>query len=44
LINFRLVKGESDNPYSLMLGMAGEIIAQIDFLKEENSAFPGYEV
>jgi len=40
----RHMVGRSDYPYSLMLGLAGDICFEIDLLIPENSAFPGYEL
>jgi len=36
--------GVSDYPFSLMEGLAGDIIFEIDCFSPEYSEFPGYEI
>ena len=38
------VKGKSNFPYSLLLGLAGDISFRYDLLDPATSAFPGYEL
>lgn len=40
----RRVVGVSDYPFSLYLGLAGDICFLIDLLQPQKAAFPGYEV
>mmetsp|Transcript_35364 Transcript_35364/g.31834 ORF Transcript_35364/g.31834 Transcript_35364/m.31834 type:complete len:134 (+) Transcript_35364:506-907(+) len=40
----RMSKGSADFPYSLMEGLAGDILMQIESLVPEIMRFPGYEV
>jgi hypothetical protein len=35
--------GVSDHPYSLMLGLVGDLVAKMDFVNIGSSKFPGYE-
>lgn len=39
----RFVVGRSDNPYSLMLGVAGDICFTLDAFQGVNN-FPGFEI
>jgi lantibiotic modifying enzyme len=39
----RYVVGQSDYPYSLMMGLAGDVCFEMDLLFPQTAAFPGYE-
>lgn len=40
----RYVVGVADHPFSLMQGLAGDIMLILDIFDIEHAKFPGYEV
>lgn len=40
----RMLKGATDNPFSLMNGLAGDLVSQLDFIAEGGNGLPGYEL
>ncbi len=40
----RYKPGTSDYPYSLMLGLSGDIALACDTIHVEDSGFPGFEI